>query len=98
MTPSGADWSLALPDRNWPVLPNTALGAPGGYEDWLSDVLLAVRWALERPDVLPDRLSFFGTSQGGGGSLLLASLLGAGAGALASAPTCPSSRTFPTLA
>ena len=76
VTPSGADWSLALPDRNWPVLPNTALGAPGGYEDWLSDVLLAVRWALERPDVLPDRLSFFGTSQGGGGSLLLASLLG----------------------
>lgn len=79
------------------MLPNTALGAPGGYEDWLSDVLLAVRWALERPDVLPDRLSFFGTSQGGGGSLLLASLLGR-SGCAASAPTCPSSRTFPTPA
>ncbi len=76
ITPAGAERSLALPDGNWPVLPNTALGRPDGYEDWLSDALLAVRWALEQPGVLADRLSFFGTSQGGGGSLLLASLLG----------------------
>ena len=65
-----------LPDGNWPVLPNTAAGRPGGYEDWLSDCLLAVRWAQTRPEVLADRLSLFGTSQGGGGSLLLASILG----------------------
>lgn len=76
VTPSGANWDLALPGRNWPVLPNTALGLPGGYGDWLSDALLAVRWAQAQPGVLPERLSFFGTSQGGGGSLLLASILG----------------------
>jgi len=76
VTPEGADRSLALPDGNWPVLPNTALGRPGGYADWLSDCLLALRWALAQPGVAADRLSFFGTSQGGGGSLLLASILG----------------------
>lgn len=67
---------LALPNGDWPVLPNTALGRPGGYEDWLSDCLLAVRWAQTQTGVLPNRLSFFGTSQGGGGSLLMASILG----------------------
>lgn len=76
VAPAGAERSLALPDGNWPVLPNTALGASGGYSDWLSDCLLAIRWALERPEVEPDRLSLFGTSQGGGGSLLLGSILG----------------------
>lgn len=77
VTPQGTVSELALPDGNWPVLPNTAVGLPGGYEDWLSDCLLAIRWARAQPDVLPDRLSLFGTSQGGGGSLLLASVLGA---------------------
>lgn len=62
-------------DGNWPVLRNTARGAPGGYRDWLLDCLLAIRWAKSRPEVLRDRISFFGTSQGGGGSLLLASIL-----------------------
>ena len=77
ITPKGADRSLAMSDGNWPVLPNTALGQLGGYNDWVDDCLLAIRWALERPEVEPDRLSFFGTSQGGGGSLLMASILGA---------------------
>lgn len=76
VTPERTNKELALPDGNWPVLPNTAAGFPGGYADWLSDCLLAVRWALEQPGVLPNRLSFFGTSQGGGGSLLMASILG----------------------
>ena len=76
VTPQGARKELALPDGNWPVLPNTALNLPGGYADWLSDCLLALRWALEQPGVQRDRLSLFGTSQGGGGSLLLASILG----------------------
>ena len=76
VTPEKPIYELALPDGNWPVLPNTAAGEPGGYEAWLSDCLLAVRWALTRPEVLPGRLSLFGTSQGGGGSLLLASILG----------------------
>lgn len=76
VTPAGAERSLALPDGNWPVLPNTALELPGGYADWLSDCLLAIRWALEQPAVAQGGLSLFGTSQGGGGSLLLASILG----------------------
>ena len=76
VTPDGPVQALAMPDGNWPVLPNTAAGTPGGYEAWLSDCLLAIRWAMARPDVLPGRLSLFGTSQGGGGSLLLASILG----------------------
>ena len=77
VTPEGARRELATANGEWPVFPNTALGLPGGYEDWLTDALLAVRWAQEQPGVLPGRVSFFGTSQGGGGSLLLASLLGA---------------------
>lgn len=76
VTPDGIERSLALPDGNWPVLPNTALGRSGGYADWLEDCLLAIRWALDQPEVEPGRLSLFGTSQGGGGSLLLASILG----------------------
>ena len=76
VTPEGPEKAMAMADGNWPVLPNTALGAPGGYEDWLSDCLLAIRWAQARPGVLPGRLSLYGTSQGGGGALLLASLLG----------------------
>lgn len=76
VTPEQVHKELALADGNWPVLYNTAAGIPGGYEDWLSDCLLAVRWAQEQPEVVPNRLSFFGTSQGGGGSLLMASILG----------------------
>ena len=75
ISPDGAHMEMAMKDGNWPVLPNTALGLPGGYEDWLLDCLLAIRWAKEQPGVLRDRLSFYGTSQGGGCSLLLASIL-----------------------
>lgn len=77
VTPQSTNAELALPDGNWPVLPNTAAGRSGGYDEWLSDCLLAIRWAVQQPGVLSDRFSFFGTSQGGGGSLLLASILGA---------------------
>lgn len=76
VSPSGPDTSKTAPDGNWPVLHNTITGKPGGYEDWLTDCLLAIRWAVLQPDVLPDRLSVFGTSQGGGTALLLASILG----------------------
>lgn len=75
IAPGGIRQELAMEDGNWPVLHNTAMGLPGGYEDWLLDCLLAVRWAQERKDVLPGRLSFYGTSQGGGTALLLASIL-----------------------
>ena len=76
ISPEGACMDMAMADGNWPVLPNTARGLPGGYADWLLDCLLAIRWAKAQPGVLADRLSLFGTSQGGGGSLLLASILG----------------------
>lgn len=75
VSPEGAHMEMAMKDGNWPVLSNTARGLPGGYEDWLLDCLLAIRWAKKQPGVLADRLSLYGTSQGGGGSLLLASIL-----------------------
>lgn len=75
ISPDGARMEMAMEDGNWPVLPNTAKGLPGGYEDWLLDCLLAIRWAKEQPGVHAHRLSLYGTSQGGGGSLLLASIL-----------------------
>jgi cephalosporin-C deacetylase-like acetyl esterase len=61
---------------NWPVLPDTveSLGRRG-YVDWLCDALVAVRWALGQSQVQQGRLAFFGTSQGGGTALLLASLM-----------------------
>jgi len=59
----------------WPVLPDTVIsGAEKGYKLWLANCILAIRWAMSRPEVIPDRVSFYGTSQGGGGSLLLGSL------------------------
>ena len=75
ISPEGAHMEMAMQDGNWPVLHNTAMGLPGGYEDWLMDCLLAIRWAKVQPGVLSDRISLYGTSQGGGGSLLLASIL-----------------------
>ncbi len=60
---------------DFPVLPDTVTtGAKGGYHDWLLESAIAIRWALEQETVIKDRLSFFGTSQGGGGALLLGSL------------------------
>ena len=59
----------------WPQLPETIeSGGVRGYRQWFLDVLRAVAWALDRPEVIPERLSFFGSSQGGGSSLLLASI------------------------
>ncbi len=73
--PDGLRQGQKMSDGNLPVLPNTAKGLPGGYEDWLTDCMLAVRWALSRHEVSSDRFSVYGMSQGGGTSLLLASLM-----------------------
>jgi cephalosporin-C deacetylase-like acetyl esterase len=73
-TPKGADETKK---RNgmWPVLQDTlSSGGQMGYRMWLADCAAAARWALERPETSGNRISFFGTSQGGGGALLLASL------------------------
>jgi len=75
-TPQGFDDSLRE-DKNasWPVLPDTIeTEGQGGYADWLTDVIVAVKWAWEQKTVIPGRVSFCGTSQGGGTSLLAASL------------------------
>ena len=73
-TPEGADESKKR-DETWPVLPDTvASGAEAGYKLWLMNCVQAALWAMDRPEVIPDRVSFFGSSQGGGGSLLLGSL------------------------
>lgn len=75
-TPAGPDQDLAGYSGNWPVLPNTVThGIDRGYGAWLRDVLIALDWARKRSDVNATRLGFFGTSQGGGGSLLLASIM-----------------------
>lgn len=78
-TPEGFDDTLrwdGQPQMPWPVLPNSVTDACSdeGYFGWLLNVIGAVKWAMSRPTVIPDRVSFFGTSQGGGGSLLLGSV------------------------
>ncbi len=57
------------------VLPDTLTSdAKHGYRDWFLQVAVAVRWAWSQPQTLSDRVSFFGTSQGGGTSLLAGSI------------------------
>ena len=74
-TPQRFDTSRKV-DGTWPVMPDTITSfGQAGYVHWLHDVLVAVRWATQLPSVQPNRLAFFGTSQGGGTSLLLASIL-----------------------
>lgn len=73
-TPEGFDLSLQK-DGNWPVLPDTVrTGAKGGYREWLMDAICAVKWAWTQGNVLANRVSFYGTSQGGGTALLLGSI------------------------
>lgn len=71
MTPDGP----TEPDYNWQVMPDTVrTRGRAGYVDWLSDACVAVRWARGQACAYQDRVGFFGTSQGGGTALLLASM------------------------
>ena len=80
LTPSGPDESKKR-DGGWPVLGDTmASFGREGYREWFLNCIVAVRWALGREENHPDRVSFFGTSQGGMGSLVLGSIF-AGRGA-----------------
>ncbi|MGC9523187.1 MAG: alpha/beta hydrolase family protein [Anaerolineae bacterium] len=73
-TPEGFDESKRMDDE-WPVFVDSIVnGFDRGYRPWLINVMQAVSWAQEEEAVLPDRLAFFGTSQGGGASLLLGSI------------------------
>ena len=75
VTPSGKDESKMTMNGLGSVYPDTILsGGRGGYFDWLSDCVAAIEWARNRPEVLKDRLTFFGLSQGGGAALLLSSI------------------------
>ena len=73
-TPEGPDESKR-PEGAWPVLPDTvrSLGEEG-YVHWLTQAAAAVLWGLDRGGADERRFGFFGTSQGGGCSLLLASI------------------------
>ena len=74
-TPEGFDDSLRGERSEWPVLPDTMIsGGENGYRYWRADAASAVMWPWSQPLVLPDRVSFYGTSQGGGTALLLGSI------------------------
>ncbi len=62
-------------DGTWPVWEDTvtSLGKEG-YVNWLSQAAAATLWALQREEVEADRFAFFGTSQGGRGSIALGSM------------------------
>ncbi|QNK59529.1 acetylxylan esterase [Paenibacillus sp. PAMC21692] len=73
-TPDGPNEALQV-DGEWPVLPDTVSnGAKEGYGSWLLNCIQAINWAEELEATVKGRLSFFGTSQGGGGALLLGSI------------------------
>ena len=75
MTPLGRDETKMLQGKYFRVLPDTVISrAQTGYKQWFSDCILAIQWAQAQKNVLPDRVSFFGSSQGGFGSLMLGSL------------------------
>lgn len=75
VTPSGKDKSKMTMNGLGSVYPDTILsGGRGGYFDWFSDCITAIEWARNQPEVLKDRLTFFGISQGGGAALLLGSI------------------------
>jgi len=94
-TPQGFDDSLRGENGNWPVLPDTMLSdGEKGYRQWLADAAMAVMWAWTQPQVIPGRVSFYGTSQGGGTSLLLGAIF-AGAGTRCVAADEPYLTNFP---
>jgi len=73
--PSGRDKSKMTFGGLSSVLPDTiASNGANGYYDWLVCVSIAIRWAWGQSNVIPNRVSFFGTSQGGGGALLMGSV------------------------
>lgn len=75
-TPDGVPHEKLEENSDWPVFPDTARSkGEKGYFEWLLQCAVAVKWAWKQTDaVIPNRVSFHGTSQGGGGSLLLASV------------------------
>jgi cephalosporin-C deacetylase-like acetyl esterase len=74
VTPTGPDDTKRRKD-SWPVFYETFTSrGERGYRQWLIDCALAIRWAEDQEAVQAGRVSFLGTSQGGGASLMLGSL------------------------
>lgn len=77
-TPEGMDGEKTSDTADplaWPQLPETIMSrGEKGYRQWFIDCIRAVTWAFGQSAVLPGRFSFFGTSQGGGAALILASM------------------------
>ena len=76
-TPNGFAEELRHPKTGaWPVLTESVIDrhGPESYWGWMINAIGAIRWAMQYPTVMPDRVSFFGTSQGGGTALLLGSI------------------------
>lgn len=98
MTPRGRIEALLGANGYWPVLPDTIrTGAKGGYKTFLIQCTMMINWALGRDSSLPGRVSFFGTSQGGGGALLLGSVF-SGRGARCVAADQPFLTNYPKAA
>ena len=57
--------------NNFPVMFNTVFGKEEAYDEWLLDLMTAIRWAEENTQADCESLYFCGTSQGGGMSLVL---------------------------
>ncbi len=76
VTPNGNDESKKDPVlKRWPVfMDSIETDAKKGYAVWLAQCVAAIKWANSLDCVITDRISFMGTSQGGGGALLLASV------------------------
>ncbi|MCL2369948.1 MAG: acetylxylan esterase [Firmicutes bacterium] len=74
-TPDGRDATKMTFEGLSSVLPDTIkTGGKRGYFDWLSCVSIAVNWAWNQDNVVANKVSFFGTSQGGGAALLMGSV------------------------
>lgn len=92
-TPQGPSQTEGM----WPVLPDTVKSrGQRGYVEWLGDAVAAVLWALSLEEVAPERFGFFGSSQGGGTSLLIASIF-SGRGVRAVAADVPFLTNFPLM-
>lgn len=74
-TPKGKDQDKMTVDGCGSVYPDTLRsGGEKGYYQWLVNCAMAIEWAFKQENVLKDRISFFGTSQGGGAAMLLGSI------------------------
>ena len=74
-TPRGPDESKRV-NGNWPVMGDTIKSCgERGYVDWLAQAAAAALWGLRQKCVERGRFAVFGTSQGGGTALMLASIL-----------------------